>query len=166
MTVKYDKMSVFLFWHFFSKKPYQNKLIKNKIMLFKNFHNLNRLFKELDSFDMDFGFLNGKEKTESGSDDNGEWTKKTFKSNDGSYQVSYFTKNYNKPNELQQLKSQLELSVKNQDFETAVELRDKIKKLEENKETISLLNKQLSECVKNQDYEEAIKLRDKIKELK
>jgi protein-arginine kinase activator protein McsA len=48
----------------------------------------------------------------------------------------------------------------------AVELRDKIKKIEENKEELSKLEKELSECVKSQDYESAIKLRDKIKDLK
>jgi len=137
-------------------------------MLFRNLNNLNRLFKELDSFDMFFdpNFVNGKEKMESGSDKNGEWTKKTFKSSDGLYQMSYFTKNYNKPNELETLKKQLDSAVLNQDFELAVELRDKIKVIENNKLELDKLNKELSECVKNQDYEEAIIIRDKIKELK
>jgi excinuclease UvrABC helicase subunit UvrB len=137
-------------------------------MLFRNLNNLNRLFKELDSFDMFFdpNFVNGKEKMESGSDENGEWTKKTFKSSDGLYQMSYFTKNYNKPNELETLKKQLDSAVLNQDFELAVELRDKIKVIENNKLELDKLNKELSECVKNQDYENAIIIRDKIKELK
>jgi excinuclease UvrABC helicase subunit UvrB len=137
-------------------------------MLFRNLNNLNRLFKELDSFDMFFdpNFVNGKEKMESGSDENGEWTKKTFKSSDGLYQMSYFTKNYNKPNELETLKKQLDSAVLNQDFELAVELRDKIKVIENNKLELDKLNKELSECVKKQDYEEAIIIRDKIKELK
>jgi len=137
-------------------------------MLFRNLNNLNRLFKELDSFDMFFdpNFINGKEKMESGSDENGEWTKKTFKSSDGLYQMSYFTKNYNKPNELQSLKKQLDYAVLEQDFELAVELRDKIKFIESNKVELDKLNSELSECVKNQDYEGAIIIRDKIKELK
>jgi excinuclease UvrABC helicase subunit UvrB len=137
-------------------------------MLFRNLNNLNRLFKELDSFDMFFdpNFVNGKEKMESGSDENGEWTKKTFKSSDGLYQMSYFTKNYNKPNELETLKKQLDSAVLNQDFELAVELRDKIKVIENNKLELDKLNKELSECVKKQDYEDAIIIRDKIKELK
>jgi protein-arginine kinase activator protein McsA len=48
----------------------------------------------------------------------------------------------------------------------AVELRDKIKVIENNKLELDKLNKELSECVKKQDYEEAIIIRDKIKELK
>jgi protein-arginine kinase activator protein McsA len=114
----------------------------------------------------DPNFINGKEKMESGSDENGEWTKKTFKSSDGLYQMSYFTKNYNKPNELQSLKKQLDYAVLEQDFELAVELRDKIKFIESNKVELDKLNSELSECVKNQDYEGAIIIRDKIKELK
>ena len=50
--------------------------------------------------------------------------------------------------------------------EKAVELRDKIKSLEKNKEKISELEKKLSECVEKQDYEKAIEYRDKINALK
>jgi excinuclease UvrABC helicase subunit UvrB len=135
-------------------------------MLFKNFHNLNRLFKELDSFD-EFLFSNHTT-NKTGNDENGEWERKTYKSSDGLISYSFFTKKY-KPNgddEITSLKRELETTVKNQDFERSCELRDKIKKLEENKTELETLNKKLSECVKNQDYEEAIKLRDKIKELK
>ena len=136
-------------------------------MLFRNF---NRFFNDFDNLnELLLSELkpNGKEKTERGSDDNGEWVRTTFMSPDGSLTYSYLTRQpKQKDNELQSLKNKLELSVKNQDFEVAVELRDKIKKIEENKEVLSKLETELSECVKNQDYEEAIKLRDKIKSLK
>ncbi len=136
-------------------------------MLFRNF---NRIFNDFDVInDLLFSDLktNGNEKTEKGSDENGEWVRTTFTSNDGLLSYSYLTRYpKQKDDELQKLKNRLNLSVKNQDFEMAVELRDKIKKLEENKNEIEELNKKLSDCVKNQNYEEAIKLRDKIKSLK
>jgi len=136
-------------------------------MLFRNF---NRLFNDFDILnELLLSELkpNGNEKTEKGSDENGEWVRTTFTSPDGLLTYSYVTRHSKKKdNELQSLKNKLELSVKNQDFEMAVELRDKIKKLEENKDILSKLEKELSECVKSQNYEEAIKLRDKIKELK
>ena len=60
----------------------------------------------------------------------------------------------------------LDDAVEKQDFEKAVELRDKIKKLEDNKEELSKLNNELNECIKKQDFENAIVVRDKIKKLK
>jgi protein-arginine kinase activator protein McsA len=71
-----------------------------------------------------------------------------------------------KSNELDILKNELEKAVAEQKFEKAVELRDKIKTLEKNKEKISELEKKLSECVEKQDYEKAIEYRDKINALK
>jgi len=47
-----------------------------------------------------------------------------------------------------------------------VELRDKIKNLEEHKEKISELQKELDNCIKNQNFEKAIELRDEINSLK
>ena len=136
-------------------------------MLFRNF---NRLFNDFDILnELLLSELkpNGNEKTEKGSDENGEWVRTTFTSPDNSLTYSYITRHpKKKDNELQSLKHKLDLSVKNQDFEMSVELRDKIKKIEENRDVLFKLEKKLSECVKNQDYEEAIKLRDKIKELK
>ena len=58
------------------------------------------------------------------------------------------------------------MAVEEQDFEQAVELRDKIKNLEENKEKISELNKELEECIKTQNFEKAIEVRDKLNSLK
>ena len=48
----------------------------------------------------------------------------------------------------------------------AVELRDKIKNLEKNKEKISGLKKELDECIKTQNFERAIELRDELNSLK
>ena len=134
------------------------------------FRNINRFFNDFDILnELLLSELkpNSNEKTERGSDENGEWVRTTFTSPDDLLTYSYVTRHpKNEDNELQSLKHKLDLSVKNQDFEMSVELRDKIKKIEENQSVLFKLEKKLSECVKNQDYEEAIKLRDKIKDLK
>jgi len=142
-------------------------------MLFRNFYNLNKLLKELNSFDDSFfdqnPYLSGSEKTESGVNNNGEWEKKTFISDDGLFSYSFFTKRSGGKKEIDnmsKLKRQLDIAVESQDFEMAVELRDKIKKLEENKEELKKLNDELEEYIKNQDFENAIIVRDKIKSLK
>ena len=142
-------------------------------MLFRNFYNINRMLRELNSFDDSFfenhKHLNGDEKIESGNDENGEWEKKTFISDDGMFSYSFFTKRSGNKRELDTisgLKKQLDHAVETQEFERAVELRDKIKKLEENKEEIQRLNLELNEYIKNQDFENAIIVRDKIKKLK
>jgi len=95
--------------------------------------------------------------------------KKTYKSEDGSITFTYITNtkgDLNKSDELYLLKQKLEMAVEKQNFEEAVELRDKIKNLEENKEKISELNKELEDCIKIQDFEKAIELRDRINTLK
>ncbi len=138
-------------------------------MLFRNFHNLNRLFKDLDSFD-DLFFerpnLKGKESVQSGTDEQGEWERKTYVSDTGLFSYSFLTRKSKPVDELSLLKTELDEVVKNQDFERAVELRDKIKNLEKNKEKISTLKKELDESIKNQDFERSIGLRDKINSLK
>ena len=137
-------------------------------MLFRNF---NRLFRELNSFDelFDMKPFDEKENVENGVDNDGEWEKRTYVSDNGLFSYTYLTRKskYNKPkDEMFNLKKELYLCVENQEFEKAVELRDKIKKLEENKEELLKLNNELNECIKNQDFERAIVLRDTIKKLK
>ena len=118
--------------------------------------NFNKLFNEL--FNMDEFFFNPK-----------NFEKKTYRSEDGSIVFTYITnKNpeLNEDDEISQLKNKLNYVVESQNFEEAVELRDKIKSLEKNKEKISNLKKELDECIKVQDFERAIELRDKINSLK
>ena len=67
------------------------------------------------------------------------WDKKTYRSPDGSISYTYMTRGINnepKNDELELLKHKLEVAIEKQEFEEAVELRDKIKSLEENKEKI------------------------------
>jgi excinuclease UvrABC helicase subunit UvrB len=139
--------------------------------------NFNDLFSDFDSLFGDFNSFNsplmvrGKKNVESGDDENGTWTKETFTSDDGSYQItSIYRYNGNTTKkdstEVGELKHKLETAVENQDYETAAKLRDQIKSIESNKEKIDDLQSQLDEAVSNQDFEKAIKLRDKLKKIK
>jgi protein-arginine kinase activator protein McsA len=47
-----------------------------------------------------------------------------------------------------------------------VELRDRIKSLEENKDKIAALENDLKEAINKQDFEKAIEIRDELKKLK
>ena len=139
-------------------------------MLFRNLNDLKRLFRDFDSFDELFNqpHLKGKEQVDTGSDENGEWERKTYVSDTGLFSYSFFTRksNTHNNNELHKLRNELGVCVENQDFEKAVELRDRIKKLELNKEEITKLKIELNESIKNQDFEKSIIIRDKIKQLK
>jgi excinuclease UvrABC helicase subunit UvrB len=98
-----------------------------------------------------------------------KWEKKTYKSDDGVISFTYITnksEKLNQDDELYLLKQRLQMAVDEQRFEEAVELRDKIKSLEKNKEKISELKKELDECIESQNFEKAIELRDKINSLK
>lgn len=142
-------------------------------MLRKRF-NLNNLFSEFDSFFEDFNtplMVRGKRDVETGNDENGQWTKETFTSEDGSYQMTTIIQPVNQgskqtPNEKSSLQKQLDQSVEKQDFEKAAKLRDQIKQIESNKEKIQEVQTKLDESIKKQDFESAIKYRDELKKLK
>ena len=145
-------------------------------MLRKKF-NFNDLLSEFDSLFDGFGSYNnpmivrGKKDVDSGEDENGAWSKETFTSEDGSYQItSIYRYNDSIPkedsSEVSVLKNKMSKSVESQDYETAAKLRDKINSIESNKEKIQELKSQLNDAVSKQDFEEAIKLRDKIKKYK
>jgi len=105
----------------------------------------------------------------SSSFDDKNWTKNTYRSKDGLYSMSFMTRNFKneKPtDELYVLKEKLNLAVRVENFEEAVNLRDEIKKLEKNKEELSKLKFKLDECIRTQDFEKAIQYRDQIKSLK
>jgi len=119
------------------------------------------------NFDKLFNELFNSENPFFGDLDNLE--KRTYKSEDGLITFTYITNvkgKLNKSDELELLKQKLEMAVEEQNFEEAVELRDKIKNLEQNKEKISELNKELEECIKTQNFERAIDVRDEINSLK
>jgi protein-arginine kinase activator protein McsA len=60
----------------------------------------------------------------------------------------------------------LQKAIDEQEFEMAVELRDRIKSLEENKDKIAALENDLKEAINKQDFEKAIEIRDGLKKLK
>ena len=156
----------------------KNKQIKNKKMknfnYFKNFDELMRdLLNESINYDLGSKYLVGKSKTEKGTDENGEWVQTTYESPDGSYSYTNFVRvgNNTKKTESKtnsktiELQKQLSKAVEEQNYEEAVKLRDKIRKIEGHKEKIESLKSELEFVVKNQDYEKAIELRDEIKKL-
>lgn len=140
------------------------------------FNDFESMFKNLELMFNDLDGLFGKQlktpiintKTETGEDENGNWTKQTFSSEDGSYNMTYFYRT-NQPkkkvSKIKELRSQLEECVESQNFEKAVEIRDQIKSLEENKEKVNLLQKELEKCIKDQNFEKAIEIRDQLKNI-
>lgn len=134
-------------------------------------------FSDFESFFGDFDNLFGHSlrpikvnvKTEHGEDADGKWTKQTYSSPDGSYQmVSMYrtsSKTPKKSNELKNLKKELNQCVESQNFEKAAELRDKIKLIEQNKEKIDSLKSELDKAVAEQNFERAIELRDELKKI-
>lgn len=140
----------------------------------KNRKSLKEMMNELNDMVGDFHeplFIKGETKNESGTDSKGDWSKETFTSKDGTYQVTSFVRTYgstSKPkesDELTTLKKELESVIELQEFEKACELRDKIKNVEANKDKINELQTQLDKVISEQNFEDAIKLRDKIKKL-
>ena len=137
-----------------------------------------------------FPTLTGNHSVEKGTDNNGKWEKHSYKTNDGLVSLTYYTKTYNtenwtptnwdwnnptneKPTTTSnttdyawELKTKLQDAIDTQDFESAVTLRDEIKKYENNYSKITKLEEELAETIKSQDFEKSIELRDKINKLK
>ena len=89
-----------------------------------------------------------------------------YKVGPNGFYFTYTTKSTeNETDDLLNLKTELQTAVETQDFEKAVELRDKIKSLEENSEKIQKLKSKLQECIEKEEFEKAIELRDEIKKL-
>jgi protein-arginine kinase activator protein McsA len=108
---------------------------------------------------------------ESGFDDNGEWVKSTFKTDDGNILTvtvweDLSTKNGDTDNNLEDLERELTHAVESQNFEKAIKLRDLIKKNKSNEKVIKVFESDLKDAIKNQDFEKCIDLRDKIKDIK
>ena len=127
-----------------------------------NFNRFNRLFDD---------FFNGNDVFNFNQffDYGDNFEKKVYRSDDGSVNVVYIRnkeRNQKDTNQVDFLKQKLELAIENQDFELAVELRDKIKVLEQNQDEIKKLNDELDTHIKNQDFEKCIEIRNKINSLK
>jgi len=135
--------------------------------LFDDFDNLFNSLLNNDPF-----VMKGKTKKENGKDDMGNWSKETFTSEDGMIQFTTIFRSgkgesvTNETSDISKLKKQLQLTVDQQEFEKAVELRDKIKYMEENQDKISLLESKLKTAIESQNFERAIEIRDELKQLK
>jgi excinuclease UvrABC helicase subunit UvrB len=130
--------------------------IKNKIM-FGNRRSYNDIFRAFDEMFSQFDSLQG------------EWKSQSRVSDDGTIKVTTYYRGGDSSKEtggLQSLKSQLEKAIENEDFESAVKLRDQIKNFEKNQKTIEKLESDLKKSIENQEFEKSIQLRDQIKDLK
>jgi len=143
---------------------------------FRNNKSLNELINDLNQSLKDSGFepytMDFKTSEESGFDENGEWTKSTFKTNDGKLMMVTVTRNYDltdvkvESNDVKFLENELERVIASQDFEMAVKLRDKIKHIKSNEKVLKTFEKELEQAIKDQNFEKCIDLRDKIKSIK
>ena len=143
----------------------------------RNFNDLFNMFNDMDSmFNQPF-FVKGKTNVEDGNDENGDWHKESFVSDDGMFSVTSIVRTYGNGSplnhktkksstQIESLKKELERCVEEQNYEKAAELRDQIKKLEVNQDKVAELEKNFNKAIQEQDFETAIKLRDQIKELK
>ena len=143
----------------------------------RNINDLFNMFNDMDSmFNQPF-FVKGKTNSEKGTDENGDWHKESFVSEDGMFSVTSIVRTYggepnftqkrkSSSNEVDSLKRELDRCVEEQNFERAAELRDQIKKIEENQDKIAELQNKLNSAIEEQNFEEAIKLRDQISKLK
>jgi excinuclease UvrABC helicase subunit UvrB len=68
-------------------------------------------------------------------------------------------------NQIKDLEKQLDVCIKNQEFEKAAELRDKIKNLKNNSTKIENLKKEMDIAIKEQNFERAIEIRDELKTI-
>lgn len=113
--------------------------------------------------------------SESRIDVNGEWTKSTYTSEDGKTKIVTMTRGFDGPekknsvtksNDLKFLERELQRAVDDQNFELAVELRDRIAKVKNSVEVIKDLETKLEDAISKQNFELCIELRNKINELK
>ena len=138
-----------------------------------------RIFEDLDSLlnsflnsQFDTFAMGGNRNTETGKDKHGNWSKETFTSQDGLIQFTTFFRGANSPHpkendsEINNLKTLLQKAIDEQEFEMAVEFRDRIKSLEENKDKITALENDLKQAISKQEFEKAIEIRDELKKLK
>jgi protein-arginine kinase activator protein McsA len=98
----------------------------------------------------------------------GEWKSQTKVSEDGTMKVTSYCRSSEPKSSKGSngLKQQLELAIENEDFEKAVEIRDQIKKMESNRETINKLEEELKQSIKEHNFERSIEIRDELRELK
>ena len=124
--------------------------------MFGNKRNYNDIFRAFDEMFSQFDLTQN------------EWKSKSRVSDDGTIKVTtYYRGDSSKSEEgIDRLKYQLNMAIENEDFETAVKLRDQIKNFESNQETIDKLELELKKQIEEQNFEKSIELRDQLKNLK
>jgi len=124
--------------------------------MFGNKRNYNDIFRAFDEMFAQFDLTQG------------EWKSKTRVSDDGTMKVTtYYRGDSSKSEEgIDRLKYQLNMAIENEDFETAVKLRDQIKNFESNQKDIDKLELELKKSIEEQDFEKSIDIRDQLKKLK
>ena len=124
--------------------------------MFGNKRNYNDIFRAFDEMFAQFDLTQG------------EWKSKTRVSDDGAMKVTtYYRGDSSKSEEgIDRLKYQLNMAIENEDFETAVKLRDQIKNFESNQKDIDKLELELKKSIEEQDFEKSIDIRDQLKKLK
>ena len=135
---------------------------------------MNELDEMIGSFNHEFSSITDEEsQSNEGSDKNGEWKTETYTSPNGMFRyvitTTHRTPNKKSPEETDEislLKKELQDCVEREEFERAVEVRDKIKNFEKNQDEIKNLQTKLDDAISNQDFESAIKLRDKLNKIK
>jgi len=106
-------------------------------------------------------------------DDFGKWKKTIKTSNDGIITTIYYILNGDKSNKfensennkLDNLRKELDLCIKEQNFEQAAILRDKIKSFENESSKLTQLKKELEIAIQEENFEKAIELRDELRKI-
>lgn len=130
------------------------------------FGNFDAIFNEFDSI---FGGTPKDSKTESGTDELGDWTKETYLSPGGHILITNFVRTGNNPNKgssVNVLKSKLQKAIDEENFEDAVKIRDEIKNYEKNQDSIHKLEMELKKSIEEHNFEKSIEIRDELKKLK
>ena len=99
--------------------------------MFGNRRNYNDIFRAFDEMFSHFDLTQG------------EWKSQSRVSDDGTIKVTTYYRGEDSSKEtggLESLKSQLEKAIENEDFESAVKLRDQIKNFEKNQKSIEKLD--------------------------
>lgn len=151
--------------------------MRNRKNFFGGWEDLDEIFRQFFGHE---SMIRGDREVEKGKDENGEWTKNTYTSEDGQIQIhsfirtsggpeefmDMFQKPRKKTNTIENLKRELDRAVENEDFLLAIKIRDMIKEKENNKDIVEKLEQDLKDSIEKQDFETSIKIREELKKYR